>query len=118
MGIAICAVFSRHHPHDQLDDNERTLVCRLIANGYQDRKSIWVSYKYGRVLSDHLWLLYLFPQYFGDSWIDKLRKFDANGFIQLGIRIETMDSDLKVKKCRVRWVHKQDIEDLNPTISY
>ena len=36
MGIAICAVFSRHHPHDQFNDNERTPVCRLIANGYQD----------------------------------------------------------------------------------
>lgn len=118
MGIAICAVFSRHHPHDQFNDNERTLVCCLIANGYQDLQSIGFHTNMVRVLSDYLWLLYLFPQYFGDRQKDKLRKFDGNGFIQLGIRIETMDSNLKVKKCGVRWVYKQDIEDLNPTIAY
>ena len=48
MGIAICAVFSGYHPHDEFDDNECTPVCHLIANRYQDRKSIWVSYKYGK----------------------------------------------------------------------
>jgi hypothetical protein len=118
MGIAICAVFSRDNPHDQFDDDERTLVCRLIVNGYQDRQGIWISYKYGRVSSNHHWLLYLFPQYFGDRWTKRLRKFDANRFIQIGIRIESMASDLKVKKCGVRWVYKQDIEDLNRTKAY
>ena len=41
-----------------------------------------------------------------------------DSFSLIGIRIETMDSDLNVKKCGVRWEYKRDIEDLNPTMTY
>nr|POF00530.1 hypothetical protein CFP56_40360 [Quercus suber] len=71
-------------------------------------------------LSDHIWLLYMLPQYVARSpaWesdVNGLWECDANGFSQIGIRIET--HGLKVKKCGFRMVYKKDIEDLNQTMA-
>ncbi|KAL0008053.1 hypothetical protein SO802_009555 [Lithocarpus litseifolius] len=43
---------------------------------------------------------------------------DANGFSQIGVRIENLGGrGLEVKKCGLRLVYKKDIEDLNRTMT-
>ena len=49
-------------------------------------------------LSDHIWLLYLFPQFYEKEDINSLWGCDANGFSQNGIKIETHCWDLKTKE--------------------
>ncbi len=65
------------------------------------------------VLSDHLYLLYLYPSYYNENDIKLLWECDAKGFSQIGIKIDTRGTDLEVKKCGHRMVYKKDIEDLN-----
>ncbi|KAL4596737.1 hypothetical protein ACB092_12G184300 [Castanea dentata] len=64
-------------------------------------------------LSDHIWLFYLLPQYF--NWeaedTNSLWECDANGFCEIGIKIDRESS--LAKKCGLRVVYKKDIEDLN-----
>jgi hypothetical protein len=65
------------------------------------------------VLSDHLYLLYLYPSYYNENDIKLLWECDAKGFSQIGIKIDTRGTGLEVKKCGHRMVYKKDIEDLN-----
>ena len=65
------------------------------------------------VLSDHLYLLYLYPSYYNENDIKLLWECDAKGFSQIGIKIDTRGTGLEVKKCGHCMVYKKDIEDLN-----
>ena len=113
MGIAVCIVFSPH-PHHQIPNGD-SLSCWLVANG----KKMPSAPNTGQivVLSNHIWLLYLLPQYYQEKQIKSLWECDANGFIQIGIRITTHCSVFKVKKCGFRVVYKKDIEDLNRSMA-
>ena len=78
-------------------------------------------------LSDHIWLIYLLPQFYKEKDIKSVWECDANGFSQIGIRIKTYKrkfynllDEVKlgwVKKCGLRMVYKKDIEDLNRTMA-
>ncbi|KAK9995061.1 hypothetical protein SO802_024764 [Lithocarpus litseifolius] len=115
MGIAICVVFCslpRHQIHEHC-----YLACRLIANG----KKVSLSPITGDIfpLSDHIWLIYLLPQFYKEKDATKLVwECDADGFSQIGVRIESRcGRGLEVKKCGLRLVYKKDIEDLNRTMT-
>ena len=111
MGISLCVVF-RAHPHHQIDNKNGRLCFCLTANGNRTLPTpgmINIPY----VLSDHLWLLYLPPSYYNENDIKLFRECDANGFTQLGIKIDTGGSGLEVKKLGFSMVYKKDIEDLN-----
>ena len=123
MGIVVYIVFSLDPPHQI--DNDSLLQCYLITNG---ENVMLVGYGNFVVLSDHIWLLYMLPQYVAMSPVwkcdaDGFWEFDVNGFqecdenglSQIGIRFETCH--LKVKKCGFRMVYKKDIEDLNQTMA-
>ena len=69
------------------------------------------------VLLDHIWLLYLLPQYYQEKQIKLLWECDANGFIRVGIIIMTHCSVFEVKRCRFRMVYKKDIEDVNRSMA-
>lgn len=116
IGIAVCTLFcsNNHHPCDQII-NLRELGCQLIANGNHIYPLPGIS-NIAEVLSDHIWLLYLFPQHYDRRSINLLWECDANGFNQIGIRIETKGSGLRVKKCGFRLVYMKDIEDLHRTM--
>ena len=116
VGIAVCTVFfsHNHHQHDQIIDH-RELGCHLIANGNHIYPLPGIS-NIAEVLSDHIWLLYLFPEHYDRRSINLLFECDANGFNQIGIRIETKGSGLRVKKCGFRLVYMKDIVDLNQTM--
>ena len=113
MGIAVCVVFCSL-PHHQIH-KDRSLACYLIANGKQmsynpiTRKIV--------ALSDHIWLIYLLPQYYKEEDIKSAWECDANGFNQIGVRIGNICKGLEVKKCGLRLVYKKDIEDLNQTMT-
>ena len=111
MGIALCVVFCSH-PHHQIDNQNGRLSFRLTANGNGNLTAPGIS-SIPYVLSDHLWLLYLSPSFYRETERKLLWECDANGFSQIGIRINTDDSGLEVKKCGFRMVYKKDIEDLN-----
>ena len=123
IGTAICIVFSPHSNHQILEDC--ILICWLIVNGKRVRVEPGSSEIVS--LSDHIWLLYLFPQFYEKEDINSLWGCDANGFSQIGIKIETCCWDLKtkevfpgmvkVKKCGLRMVYVKDIEDLNRTMA-
>ena len=67
------------------------------------------------VLSDHIWLLYLLPQIIEEEDRKSLWECDANGFREIGIKIDDAHVSL-VKKCGLRVVYKKDIEDLNSNV--
>ncbi|XP_030933173.1 inactive disease resistance protein RPS4-like [Quercus lobata] len=113
MGIAICVVFCslpRHQIHEHC-----YLACYLIANG----KEMSFAPITGDIfpLSDHIWLIYLLPQYYKEKGIKLVWECDVDGFSQIGVRIENYSRGLEVKKCGFRLVYKKDIKDLNRTMT-
>ena len=69
------------------------------------------------VLSDHIKLFYLLPQFFKDEDYKKsLWECDANGFHEIGIKITKGPLGL-VKKCGLHVIYKKDIEDLNSAMA-
>uniref|UniRef100_A0A2N9G7D4 TIR domain-containing protein n=1 Tax=Fagus sylvatica TaxID=28930 RepID=A0A2N9G7D4_FAGSY len=109
MGIALCVVF-HSHPHHQVQNEPGRLDFWFTANGKR-RFPLNITIPY--ILSDHLWLLYLSPSYYKQNAIKLLWECDANGFAQIGIKIDTKGTSLEVKKLGFRMVYKKDIEDLN-----
>ena len=82
------------------------------------------------ILSDHIWLLYLVPEFYKEDLKSLLRECDADGFNHIEIRFISHYSILKVnesgvnicmafkvKKCGLRMVYKKDIVDLNQTMA-
>ena len=124
MGIAVCVVFCCL-PHHQIHVDNCHLFCRLIVNGKQINLAPGIIGN--DYLSDHIWLLHLLPQYYEKKDNKSLCKYDANGFNQIGIKIdaccrglktsEIFPGKLKVKKCGLQMVYKKDIEDLNRTMA-
>uniref|UniRef100_A0A7N2LLC4 ADP-ribosyl cyclase/cyclic ADP-ribose hydrolase n=2 Tax=Quercus lobata TaxID=97700 RepID=A0A7N2LLC4_QUELO len=136
MGIAVCAVFcSQHSPrkfscpfcsrypqrkfscpfyseHSQREFGG-PVICSLTANGRHI--SCVLGYNHIDVLSDHIWLLYLLPQFFRKEDIKLLWECDENGFSHIGVRFGT--NGLEIKKCGMHMVYKKDIEDLNQTMA-
>ncbi|KAK4585075.1 hypothetical protein RGQ29_022660 [Quercus rubra] len=111
MGIAVCVLFFSNH---QIHKN-CIISCFLTANG-EDTSIMSSIFNIPMVLSDHLWLLYLCPQFCDKNSLKLLWECDANGFSQIGIRIETLGQGLEVKQCGFRMVYKKDVEDLNQTM--
>nr|POF20949.1 hypothetical protein CFP56_57986 [Quercus suber] len=75
-----------------------------------------IGTRVAKVSSDHLWFLYLFPEFFGEEDLIKLLwGCDENGFIKIGIDIRARD--FEVKKWGLRMVYKKDIEDHNQTMA-
>ena len=105
VGIAICVVFC-------YSDGDDMVSYWLIANG--KRISIGGSKISDKVSSDHLWLVYVTPQFFNKESNKLLWEGDVNGFSQIRIKIEC--SDFKVKKWGFRMIYKEDIEDLDRTM--
>lgn len=106
MGTAVCFISSSHLKF--------SLSCRLIANGKVMSARIDDGYYYSLgLLSDHIYLCYLLPQYYKEEDIKLLNECEANELSQISIKIEIYDLGKEVKKCGFRMVYKKDIEDLN-----
>nr|POE88564.1 disease resistance protein rps4 [Quercus suber] len=107
MGIAICVGFSpsRHH---------FATSCKFIANGKLSSCLAVCPSSSEDLLSDHIWLCYLLPQYC-DETIKLLNVCEANELSQIGLKIE--NDSCVVKKCGLRMVYKKDIEELNRTMA-
>ena len=108
MGIAVCAVFCSYHNCD-------SLFCWLTANG--KRMSSTLAIGNIVVLSDHIWLLYLLPQFYPEGERKSLWECDSNGFNRINIYFG-IGPDLEVKKCGLRAVYKKDFEDLNRAMAH
>ncbi|KAL4625614.1 hypothetical protein ACB092_05G038400 [Castanea dentata] len=113
MGIAACVVFS---------SLKFLRSCQFIANGKVMSSEAGCGLmpellSLDGLLSDHIWLFYLLPQYFEEEDIKLLNECEANELTQIGIKIETDDSGTGVKKCGFRMVYKKDIEELNRTMA-
>ena len=119
IGIAVCIAF---FPLPCEEICYGPVKFQLRANG----KYMSVIGKDGRKLyccisdyivasSTHIWLLYLLPQHIWEEDRKSLWECDANGFREIGIKIDDTDSGL-VKKCGLRVVYKKDIEDLNGNV--
>ncbi|KAL0009485.1 hypothetical protein SO802_010987 [Lithocarpus litseifolius] len=71
------------------------------------------SYKFARIGSHHLWLLYFHPEYFDGNARAVLSQIEENKLIQMEVRFEDCDNPcLEVKKCGFQMVYEQDIEDI------
>ena len=112
MGIAICVAFSS----DILSLSHLVIDCQLIARGKVMSNLITTNYQIVG-LSDNIWLCYLLPQYYEKEEIKLLNECEANELSQIGIKIEILDSNMKVKKCGFRMVYKKDIEELKRTMA-
>uniref|UniRef100_A0A2N9GEN0 ADP-ribosyl cyclase/cyclic ADP-ribose hydrolase n=1 Tax=Fagus sylvatica TaxID=28930 RepID=A0A2N9GEN0_FAGSY len=104
IGIALCAVFCSNR-------NDGLLSWSLIVNGNKKNLGRRCYIENHKILSDHLWLIYVTPEIFNDEWIKSVWECDVNGFCQIGIRIGPAHG-FEVKKCGLRMVYKKDIEDL------
>ena len=111
--VIVCVVFCSH-PHHQIPNGD-SLSCWLVANG--KKMSSAPNTGHIVVLSDHIWLLYLLPQYYQEKQIKLLWECDANGFIRVGIRIMTHCAVFEVKRCGFNMVYKKDIEDVNRSMA-
>ena len=100
IGIAVCSAFCSL-PHHQIYD-KCSLNCQLIVNGKEVSLAVGIETTVGS--SNQIWVLYL------EGDLISLQECDENGFSEIGIRIETA-SGLEVKKCGLRMVFKEDIED-------
>ena len=107
MGIAVCAIFCSYHNRD-------SLFCWLTANGKRISSALAIGSIV--ILSDHIWLLYLLPQFYPEGEGKSLWECDSNGFNRISIYFGT-GPDLEVKKYKLRMVYKKDIEDLNRAIA-
>ncbi|XP_050252021.1 disease resistance protein RUN1-like [Quercus robur] len=111
IGIAVCVAFCSLSCHQI---NNGPVHMWLRVNG-KDMSFVDID---GRLsgnmvaLSDHIWLLYLLPEAILEEDRKSLWECDANGFREIGIKIDNTDSGF-VKKCGLRVVYKKDIEDLN-----
>ena len=109
MGIAVCVVFCSS-PHKSFRDCK--LSCWLIVNGKEMSCAPCIEID---VLSDHIWLLYLLPQFYHKEEIKSLSESDANEFNQISIGFCRWD--MVLKKCGLHMVYKRDIKELNRTMA-
>ena len=120
IGIAVCIAFLplpcqqiRCRPvHFQLRANGKDMS---FINRDGTRSDYYIIDHYIVASSTHIWLLYLLPQHIWEEDRKSLWECDANGFREIGIKIDDTDSGL-VKKCGLRVVYKKDIEDLNGNV--
>ncbi|XP_062021478.1 TMV resistance protein N-like isoform X2 [Rosa rugosa] len=120
LGFALCAVFvlHEHHPVDELYIDEfktfnatHHLICCLKHDGreYGKQPAFRFSEEFCKVKSDHLWVFYVSrDKYFGTEWWH-------NSCSQFEFLFETRGPGLKVKKCGVRLIYEQDVQELNQT---
>uniref|UniRef100_A0A7N2RB02 ADP-ribosyl cyclase/cyclic ADP-ribose hydrolase n=1 Tax=Quercus lobata TaxID=97700 RepID=A0A7N2RB02_QUELO len=115
IGIAVCVAFCSLPCHQI---NYGPVRFRLRVNG-KDMTFVGINGRYSPnymvPLSDHIWLFYFPPQLIWEEHRKSLWECDANGFREIGIKIDNTDSGL-VKKCGLRVVYKKDIEDLNGNV--
>ncbi|XP_040368728.1 disease resistance protein RPV1-like isoform X2 [Rosa chinensis] len=123
LGFALCAVFAldEHHPVDELYMDEfktfnatHHLVCCLKLDGrelevYGRQPAFRFSEEFCQVESDHLWLFYVScDKYFGTEWWHNICS-------QVEFLFKTRGPGLYVKRCGVRLIHEQDVQELNQT---
>ncbi|XP_062000729.1 TMV resistance protein N-like isoform X2 [Rosa rugosa] len=123
LGFALCAVFvlHKHHRVDKLYIDEfktfkatHHLICCLKLDGrklqvYGRQPAFRFSEEFCQVKSDHLWLFYVSrDKYFGAEWWH-------NSCSQLEFLFKTRGPGLKLKKCGVRLIYEQDVQELNQT---
>ena len=87
------------------------LTCSLIANGKRISIGYHESIEY--VSSDHLWLVYVTPQFFDEESNKLLWEGDMNGFSQIRIKIESGDFDVKKWGFRIIYKVKRSHDDYN-----
>ena len=109
MGTAVCIVFSSFPL--------TLLSIEFIVNGKVISTTLGIPGCSSSILSDHIWLFYLLPQYYMEEDIKLLNECEANELSQIGIKIKTHESGVEVKKCGFRMVYKKDIEELNRTMA-
>ena len=109
IGTIVCFVFSSHL--------EFSLSCQFIANGKVMSSTVGFPGRGVGLFSDHIWLFYLLPQYYKEKDIKLLNECEANGLSQIGIKIETHELGVEVKKWGFRMVYKKDIEELKRTMA-
>ena len=117
IGIAICLLFCPL-PHKQFYN--LPVSFSLIVNGKLKPLSLNI-FNNMVALSNHIWLWYFLPQKFeksigGEAFIKSFWECDANGFREIGIKINYGPLSM-VKKCGLRVVYKKDIEDLNCNVA-
>nr|POF03681.1 hypothetical protein CFP56_34438 [Quercus suber] len=130
IGIALCSVFvlADHQQPDQLLASHQhasyrtmhALSCYFKANGYEysTQPIFRYSEESGKVEAHHLWLTFILPEFFNEDWKEAFNQIDANGFSHIKIEFEAEGPGLEVKRCGLRLVSKQDIEDLNQIMTW
>lgn len=130
IGIALCCVFvlADHQPPDLLLASHQhasyrtsySLSCYFKANGYENitRLIFCFSEESGKVEAHHLWLTFILPQFFDEDWEEAFNQIDVNGFSHIKIEFGAEGPGLEVKRCGLRLVSKQDIEDLNEIMTW
>ena len=107
IGTVVCFVFPSHLKFP--------LFCQFIANGKVMSSKVHYPGPNVDLFSDHIWLFYLLPQYYKENDKKLLNEWEANGLSQIGIKIETHELGVEVKKWGFRMVYKKDIEELKRT---
>ncbi|KAM5547208.1 disease resistance protein RPP2B-like [Rosa sericea] len=124
MGFALCVVFRLHEHHhiDELNTDQfktfkatHHLVCCLKVNGRElevcgRQPTFRFSEEFCQVESHHIWLFYVpCDNYFGTEW----KTSDRIEFL-----FETKGPGLKVKRCGVRLIYEQDVQEMIKTMTH
>ncbi|CAN6543606.1 unnamed protein product [Malus baccata var. baccata] len=118
MGFALCAVFVSHENPavvrevDYLQTYANEICCQWKIPGSQFEGVSFYN-RLGHVVSDHLLLVLLSRQHY--NFLEEKRCQIKFGFKTR--RAVGNKKCLKVKKCGVRSVYEQDVEDLNRTMN-
>ncbi|XP_062022451.1 TMV resistance protein N-like [Rosa rugosa] len=111
MGFASCVVFRLLKPLTPLV--RWSIICTLRANGKDiTDEGPWFGGKWGQPESDHIWLLYA-PR---DGYCFKNEWQDI--YYHLVFSFDTLMGEeiVQVKKCGVRMVYEEDVEELWETL--
>jgi hypothetical protein len=114
MGFALCAVFTLKPLPPSL---RMAIGCSLSLNGQKLSPSPIQRFggKWGQPVWDHIWLFYVHrDRYFNNEWQDIYSQLEFS-FVSRYLKAGT-EQVLQVKKCGVRMIYEEDVEELRQTL--
>lgn len=88
------------------------LNCHVIADEKFPPMTRFILFheKFGQALLDHLWFFYVFPNDYFEFWENDFNHIDF-------IFASSQETGLEVKRCGVRPVYEEDVEEFNQTMN-
>ncbi|MED6156724.1 hypothetical protein PIB30_017098 [Stylosanthes scabra] len=125
IGISCCVTFVVHNAPTQLPEGRKFATLISCGFRYEQHGGIYpvVAIRLVKDLIttqlDHMLLIFFSRENFTNNYIIYLKEgtFDLDG-IEFATTSDYPEEVVEVKSCGYRWVFKEDLEQLNPTMMY